>query len=42
MIRARVRNMFVLKLREKNNTEERFPLLAPEEGLVLKARPSLP
>jgi hypothetical protein len=28
--KARVRNVSVLKLQGKNNTEEGFPLLAPE------------
>jgi hypothetical protein len=42
MTKARVRNVFIFKTVGKNNTGEVFPLLAPEGGLVLKARPSLP
>jgi hypothetical protein len=34
--------MFLRKITRKNNTDEGFPLLAPEGGLVLEARPSLP
>jgi hypothetical protein len=42
MTKARVRNVFIFKTIGKKQHREGFPLLAPEGGLVLKARPSLP
>jgi hypothetical protein len=40
--RVRLRIVFVFQnCEKKDNTEEGFPLLAPEGGSVLKVRPSL-